>query len=332
MALIAIVGGGAWGTALSWVVRRAEADAVVWARDPRIVEGINRRHRNPAYLSRVELDPAVRATGELAALGDAAIVLLAVPAQALRGVAGALRGAIDAHTPIVVCAKGIEEGRGLLMSEVVAEAMPDQPVGVLTGPTFALEVARGLPTAVTIASTDRPLAAYLVETLGSARFRPYASDDVVGAEIGGAVKNVIAIACGITEGRALGENARAALITRGLAEMTRLCVAKGGRAETMAGLCGLGDLALTCMSATSRNYALGLALGQGDSLAAALAARRTVVEGVATATAVVELAERLGVDMPIARAVDAVLGRNADIDATIAALLARPFRAETGEA
>jgi glycerol-3-phosphate dehydrogenase (NAD(P)+) len=332
MTRIAIVGGGAWGTALSWVVRRAEAEALVWARDPRIAEGINRRHRNPTYLSRVELDPAVRATTELAALRDAGIALLAVPAQSLRAVSGDLGRTIPADTPIVVCAKGIEERSGLLMSEVVAETMPDNPVGVLSGPAFAAEVARGLPTAVTIASVDRHLAAYLVETLGSARFRPYASDDVVGAEIGGAVKNVIAIACGITEGRGLGENARAALITRGLAEMMRLCLAKGGRAETMAGLSGLGDLTLTCMSATSRNYALGLALGQGDSLAAALAARRTVVEGVATATAVVSLADRLGVAMPIASAVDAVLSRNANIDATIASLLARPFRAETSDA
>jgi glycerol-3-phosphate dehydrogenase (NAD(P)+) len=235
---------------------------------------------------------------------------------------------LDAGTPIVICAKGIELNSGALMSEVVGETLPGRPVAVLSGPTFAAEVARGLPTAVTIASADRPVAADLVETLGSQTFRPYASDDVIGAEIGGAVKNVIAIACGITEGHQLGENARAALITRGLAEITRLCVAKGGRAETMAGLSGLGDLTLTCTSRTSRNYALGIDLGRGAKLADILARRRTVVEGVATAAAVTKLAARLGVEMPIANAVADVLHRGTDIDATIAALLARRFRAE----
>jgi glycerol-3-phosphate dehydrogenase (NAD(P)+) len=304
----------------------------MWARDKSVAEAIGRRHRNPAYLSDIELDPAVRATADMAALGDVDIALLAVPAQSVRGVAGMLNGILSVDACIVICAKGIEQGSGALLSEVVAETLPGNPVAVLSGPTFASEVARGLPAAVTIASVDRPVAADLVETLGSQTFRPYASDDVIGAEIGGAVKNVIAIACGITEGRRLGENARAALITRGLAEITRLCVAKGGRAETMAGLSGLGDLILTCTSPTSRNYALGVSLGRGETLADALAARRTVVEGVATAAAVAALAARLRVETPIASAVAAVLHRGADIDTTIAALLSRPFRAETGDA
>jgi glycerol-3-phosphate dehydrogenase (NAD(P)+) len=329
---VAVIGAGAWGTALSCVARRAGCEAVMWARDKSVAEAIGRRHRNPAYLSDIELDPAVRATADMAALGDVDIALLAVPAQSVRGVAGMLKGILSVDAYIVICAKGIEQGSGALLSEVVAETLPGNPVAVLSGPTFASEVARGLPAAVTIASVDRPVAADLVETLGSQTFRPYASDDVIGAEIGGAVKNVIAIACGITEGRRLGENARAALITRGLAEITRLCVAKGGRAETMAGLSGLGDLILTCTSPTSRNYALGVSLGRGETLADALAARRTVVEGVATAAAVAALAARLRVETPIASAVAAVLHRGADIDTTIAALLSRPFRAETGDA
>jgi glycerol-3-phosphate dehydrogenase (NAD(P)+) len=327
--LVGIVGAGAWGTALSCVARRAGCDAVIWARDPKVAEAIERRHRNPFHLKEIEIDPAVRASADLEALRGVDIVLLVVPAQSVRSMVRRLKVHLDVDTPIVICAKGIEKESGALMGEIVAEALPDNPVAALSGPTFAAEVARGLPTAVTIASPDRPVAADLVETLGSHTFRPYASDDMVGAEIGGAVKNVIAIACGITEGRRLGENARAALITRGLAEITRLCVAKGGRAETMAGLCGLGDLILTCTSPTSRNYALGMALGGGEPLADILARRHTVVEGVATAAAVVALAGRLGVETPIASAVAAVLHDRADIDATVAALLSRPFKAET---
>jgi glycerol-3-phosphate dehydrogenase (NAD(P)+) len=325
---VAIVGAGAWGTALSWAMRRAGCDTILWARDPAVADAINRRHRNPTYLSDIDLDPAIPATSDLRALAGADIGLLALPAQSLREVAGRLRAVVDADAIIVICAKGIELGSGALMAEVVAETLAGHPVAVLSGPTFAAEVARGLPTAVTIASADRRVAADLVEDLGSQTFRPYASDDIIGAEIGGAVKNVIAIACGITEGRGLGENARAALITRGIAEITRLCVAKGGRAETLAGLCGLGDLTLTCTSRTSRNYALGVALGRGEKPADLIARRHTVVEGVATAAAVTALADRLGVEMPIARAVDGVLHRGAAIDETIAALLARRFRAE----
>jgi glycerol-3-phosphate dehydrogenase (NAD(P)+) len=237
------------------------------------------------------------------------------------------------HRPaLVVCAKGIEQGSGALMTEVVAETLPGLPVAVLSGPTFAGEVANDLPTAVTLACADAALAEALAAALRTPRFRIYPSADVAGAQVGGAVKNVLAIACGIVEGRALGDNARAALITRGLAEIVRLGAAKGARAETFLGLCGLGDITLTCNATQSRNFSLGLALGRGEALAAILAGRKTVAEGVFTASSVVGLARRLAVDMPIAEAIDGILNGGAAIDETIAGLLARPFRAESSAA
>jgi glycerol-3-phosphate dehydrogenase (NAD(P)+) len=228
----------------------------------------------------------------------------------------------------VVCSKGIERGSGKMMTEVLAEVLPGRAVAVLSGPTFALEVARGLPTAVTLAAEDAALGAVLVKALGSRAFRPYLSDDVVGAQIGGAVKNVIAIACGIVTGRELGDNARAALITRGLAEIARLGRAKGARPETLMGLSGLGDLTLTCTSTLSRNYSLGVRLGEGETLEALMAGRRSVAEGVFSASAAVALAETLGVRLPISGGVDAILNHGAPIESAIEALLARPFRAE----
>ena len=227
-----------------------------------------------------------------------------------------------------MCSKGIEQDSGKLMTQVLAEVLPDQPLAVLSGPTFASEVARGLPTAVTLAAEDPALGAVLVDALGSRAFRPYLSGDPVGAQAGGAVKNVIAIACGVVSGRALGDNARAALITRGLAEIMRLGRALGGHAETLMGLSGLGDLTLTCTSTQSRNTALGMALGEGQILDAFLSGRRSVAEGLFSAAAVTALAERHGIDMPIASGVDAILNQGAGIDETVESLLARPFRAE----
>ena len=255
-------------------------------------------------------------------------LLLAVPAQHLRRTIAPLAGRLAPSTALVVCAKGIEQETLCLMSEVVATVLPAHPVFVLSGPSFAREVALGKPTAVTLAGPDLAGAARLAGELGSERFRPYAGDDVIGAQIGGAIKNVLAIACGIAEGRGLGNNARAALITRGLAELTRLCVAKDGRADTMMGLSGLGDLTLTCTSTQSRNYALGTELGAGRELAAILNGRNSVAEGVYTAAAARALAAGLGVDAPIIEAVDAVLNRGADIEDVIGALLSRPLRAE----
>jgi glycerol-3-phosphate dehydrogenase (NAD(P)+) len=231
---------------------------------------------------------------------------------------------------LVICAKGIELATGQMMSDVVWEELPGQALAVLSGPTFAIEVARGLPTAITLASNDTELAQRLAASLGGPAFRPYVTDDVIGAEMGGAVKNVLAIGCGIVEGRGLGDNARAALITRGLAEIVRFTVAKGGRAETCMGLSGLGDLILTASSLQSRNYSLGAALGRGRSLAEILAERRSVTEGVDTAAALAALAERMQIDMPICRAVAALLQGEHTVDETIHGLMARPFASELG--
>ena len=328
MQRIGIVGGGAWGTALAVTARRAGREIVLWAREAEVVTAVNQRHENPLFLPGIVVDPAIAATGDVAAAVSADAVLLVVPAQHLRAVAGAIAPTLRPGAAVVICAKGVEEASGALMSEVAAAALPGARLAILSGPTFAGEVARGLPTAVTLATVDQALGGALIAALGTRSFRPYLSADVVGAEIGGAVKNVLAIACGIVAGRRLGDNARAALITRGLAEMVRLAQAKGGRAETLMGLSGLGDLTLTCTALQSRNHSLGFALGEGTALDEILARRRSVAEGVSSAAAVTALARRLGVDMPIVAAVDAILHHGADIDGSIASLLARPFRGE----
>jgi glycerol-3-phosphate dehydrogenase (NAD(P)+) len=326
---LAVIGGGAWGTTLAIVARRAGSIPVLWARDPTVVAAINERHQNPVFLPNVALDPGITATADIGVAIEAAeAALLVVPAQFLRGVIETLKPHLRRGTPVLHCAKGIETGSLKTMSEVAAEIIPETPSAVVSGPTFAAEVARDLPTAVTIASHNPSVGRVFMAALGSDRFRPYLSEDPIGAEIGGAVKNVIAIACGVVSGRGLGDNARAALITRGLAEMVRLGVAKDGRVETFTGLSGLGDLVLTCNAGQSRNYALGLALGCGQSLSAALHGRRTVVEGVATASAVTRLAARIGIEMPISEAVDALLHRGESIDAIIDLLLSRPYRTE----
>jgi glycerol-3-phosphate dehydrogenase (NAD(P)+) len=326
---LAVIGSGAWGTALGVVARRAGSIPLLWARNRDVVEAINERHENPFYLPGVILDPLIVATTDIIrAVADADAALLVVPAQFLRAAVDTLRPKLQAGLPVLLCAKGIESGSLKMMSEVCVEIAPDVPIAVLSGPSFAAEVARDLPTAVTVASRDAGLASVFAKGLGSTRFRPYLSDDPIGVEIGGAVKNVLAIACGIVIGRGLGDNARASLITRGLAEMVRLGHAKGGRDGTFRGLSGLGDLALTCNATQSRNYSLGVALGRGQDLRAALSGRRSVVEGVATAAAVAGLARQLGVEMPISEAVEAVLHRNASIDEMVEGVLRRPFRAE----
>lgn len=326
--MISIIGAGAWGTALSVAAHRAGNDVLIWAYEAALVEAINTEHENTLYLPGTELDSAIRATNDLNETAGADAILLAAPAQHLRRTIGPLAGQVSPGIPLVVCAKGIEQETLSLMSEAVGALFPDNPVLILSGPTFAAEVAAGLPTAVTLAGDDIAVAQALADTLSSDRFRPYSGDDVIGAQIGGAIKNVLAIACGIAEGRGFGDNARAALITRGLAELTRLCVAKGGRADTMMGLSGLGDLVLTCTSTQSRNYSLGVALGEGRTLDDILGERNSVAEGVYTASAATALAAKLGIEMPIAAAVDAVLNNDADINAVIDALLSRPLRAE----
>jgi glycerol-3-phosphate dehydrogenase (NAD(P)+) len=326
---IGVIGGGAWGTALALAATRAGRDAILWAREREVVDAILARHENTAFLPGIELQPRFAVTGEIrTALHRADAAILAVPAQFLRALLREAAPWLSPDAIIVLAAKGIEQRSGALLSEAIAEALPHHPLAILSGPSFAAEVARGLPTAVTVAAGEMTVAEAVARAIGARGLRPYASDDPIGVEIGGAVKNVIAIACGVVVGRGLGENARAALLTRGLAEMTRLGVAKGARPETFMGLSGLGDLALTCGSPQSRNMSLGIALGQGRRLADILAERRSVAEGVATAPAVLALAKRLGVDMPISAAVDAVLHRGADIDDAIEALLSRPLKAE----
>jgi len=326
---IAVVGAGAWGTALALAAERAGRSVTLWARRPELAEEIARTRRNERYLPGIPIDPAIAVTADPTALGEAEAIVLAVPTQALRASGAALARHIPA-VPLVLAAKGVELTTNELLDAVLRDVLPGRPPTVLSGPTFAAEVARGLPTAITLAAADEALGEGLAQALGSAAFRPYWTDDVTGVLVGGAVKNVIAIACGIVGGRRLGENARAALLTRGLAEMLRLAEALGGRPETMMGLAGLGDLVLSATSAQSRNYALGERLGQGRSLAEAQGTSKGVTEGVATAAAIVALAQRHEVEMPIAEAVDAVLHRGAPIEAAMEALLARPFKAERG--
>ena len=323
-----VVGGGAWGTALAQVCARAGLETVLWAREREVVEGVNGAHENPLFLPGVTLDATIHATGDYVDLARSDLILAVSPAQHLRSTLQALAPHLAAGVPVVLCAKGVEQGSLKLMTEVMAEAAPQAAPAVLSGPSFAGEVARGLPTAVTLACPDEDLGWRLAEAIATPTFRPYLAQDMIGAEAGGAVKNVLAIACGIVEGRGLGRSAHAALITRGFAEMTRLAVALGAKAETLAGLCGLGDLVLTCSSPQSRNMSVGMALGGGESLQQALAGKLSVAEGVASAPAVRELAARHGVDMPICQAVAAVLAGEAQVDTAIGELLSRPLRDE----
>ncbi|MBV8538359.1 MAG: NAD(P)-dependent glycerol-3-phosphate dehydrogenase, partial [Alphaproteobacteria bacterium] len=303
---LAVIGAGAWGTALAVTAGRSgRLDALwLWAREPEVAAAINARHINEPFLPLIHVPPLVRATNDLAeAVTAAEALLIAVPAQYVRSVTASLSKHLSASAPLVICAKGIELETGKMMSEVLAEVCPAAHLAALSGPTFAAEVAAGKPTAVTLACADASLGAALVATLGSPTFRPYLASDVIGTEIGGAVKNVLAIACGIVEGRQLGDNARAALMTRGLREMMRFGAALGGQTETLMGLSGLGDLSLTCNNVQSRNMSLGIELGKGKSLTEALAGKRAVVEGVASSAAVLKRARSLKVDMPIVAAV-----------------------------
>jgi len=321
---IGVIGGGAWGTALAQVAAHRGEPVLLWAREPEVVAGINSAHDNPLFLAGVPLSPSIRATGDLGDLEQADTLLVVAPAQHVRAV---LSQVAVAHRPLVLCAKGIEAGSRMLVGEVARQVHPQAPVAVLSGPTFAHEVAAGLPTAVTLAVADEALGRALSERLAAPHFRPYASTDVVGAEIGGAVKNVLAIACGVVDGAGLGQNARAALIARGFAEMTRFGLARGARAETLAGLSGLGDLVLTCSSTSSRNFSLGVGLGRGKAAAELLGDRRTVAEGAFTAPVLHEAAAAAGIDMPVTTAVCRLL-EGAPVGDVIGALLARPLRRE----
>ena len=319
---VAVIGAGAWGTALAGVAARAGREVTLYARDAASVAQIAATRVNPR-LPDVLLDASVAVTGEIARAATADIILIATPAQHLREAVAALAPHLARATPVIATAKGIERGTHKFMTEVIAEAAPDVRPAILSGPSFAEDVARGLPTAVTLAAKDDGLARALVQALGSSTFRPYHTTDVRGVEIGGAAKNVLAIAAGIVVGRKLGASAQAALTTRGFSELVRLGRACGARGETMAGLSGLGDLILTCSSPQSRNLALGIALGRGQA-----PSRDKLAEGEFTAPVLIELAASQNVDMPVSNAVAAILRGAVTIDDAIESLLTRPFKAE----
>jgi glycerol-3-phosphate dehydrogenase (NAD(P)+) len=324
MARIGIIGAGAYGTALACVMRRGGNEVVLWAREPEVAESVNHKAENTLFLQGVHLPPGIRATTELAQAAAAEILLLAPPAQHMRAVTAQLRPHLAPGTPIVTCSKGIERGTCALMSQVLADTLSHARLAVLSGPSFAADIALDLPAGVTLACADLALGERLAQAIGTPRFRLYLSDDVTGALLGGALKNVMAIACGIALGKKLGDSARATLIARGLNEAARLGLAMGARLETFLGLSGAGDFNLSCNSPRSRNMSLGIALGEGEVLADILAARRTVQEGVHSAESVAALARRYNLDMPIAHAVDAVLNHGAGVDQAIAELLAHP--------
>ncbi len=330
MSAIGIIGAGAWGTALAQALAGERTPVMLWAREVELVAEINANHTNSLFLASATLSPDIRATSDLADLADLPLLLVVTPAQHLAQVLAGLPGF---KGDLVLCAKGIEAGTGRLMADVAAEAAPAATIAVLSGPTFAHEVAAGLPTAVTLACGGGEAQwERIAPLLSRPALRPYYSDDVIGAEIGGAVKNVLAIACGVVEGLGLGQNARAALIARGYAEMLRFGLARGARAETLAGLCGLGDLVLTCSSTASRNFSLGKALGEGQSAAEALAGKNSVAEGASTAPVLATLAERGGIDMPIVMTVSKLLRGEVPARAAVAELLARPLKAEGSQA
>jgi len=325
---IGVIGGGAWGTALAQTLRLAGRDVLLWARETDVADDINTRHVNATFLPGVALDDALRATTDLTEIAHADASLMVAPAQHVRTVATTLKPHLKSGQPVVNCAKGIERATGKLMGQVLAESLPDALLAALSGPSFAADVARGLPTALTIACDPEDMGRGLAQALGYRHFRLYWSRDRLGVEIGGAVKNVLAIAAGIVAGKALGASAHAALVARGFAELRRFGEALGAEAETLMGLSGLGDLILTCGSPQSRNMSLGRALGEGRTLDEILGTRRAVTEGVWTAAAVVKLARAKGVEMPIAEAVHAIVEGHAEVDDAIAALLSRPFKAE----
>jgi glycerol-3-phosphate dehydrogenase (NAD(P)+) len=319
---VSVIGAGAWGTALADVAARAGRNVVLYARNAESIAQMKLTRANPR-LPGMRLDDRIEVTNRIAAAAGADIILIATPAQNLREAVVLLAPHLKKTTPVIACAKGIERGTHKFMTEVIAEAAPDATPAILSGPSFAEDVSRGLPTAVTLAAQDEELASALVQALGSSTFRPYHTTDVRGVEIGGAAKNVLAIAAGIVAGRKLGPSALAALTTRGFSELARLGRACGARSETLAGLSGLGDLILSCSSLQSRNFALGIALGRGEARAPG-----KLAEGEFTAPVLVELAASQDVDMPVSNAVAAILSRKITIDAAIEGLLTRPFKAE----
>lgn len=329
MARVGVIGAGAFGTAMACVLRRSGHDIVIWAREPEVAAAINRDAANPVFLPGISIAPGISATNDLAAaMSGADFLLLAPPAQHMRGLTRQMRPFLKDGTPVVTCSKGIERGSCALMSEVIGETLPGAPIVVMSGPSFAHEIAADLPAGVTVACVDLTLGERLAHAIGTPHFRTNLSDDIVGTQLGGALKNVFAIACGIISGKKLGNSARSTIVARSLAEMVRLGLAMGARLETFMGLSSVGELNLCCNCPSSRNMSLGIALGEGRKLQDVLAERVTVQEGVHSAESVAALARSHAVDMPIALAVDQVLNHGADIDATIARLFAHSYGVE----
>jgi len=325
---IGVIGAGAWGTALANTAANAGSDVVLWARETEVCQSINEKQENELFLKGVNLNKNIKATNDIEEALKTELVLLVTPAQFLRVTLEGLKDKWPSNVPAVICSKGIEQSTGKLLSTVIHETLPDVKVAVLSGPAFASEVAINLPTAVTVACDDDAVLEKIIKATANPAFRPYASHDIVGPQIGGSVKNVLAIASGIIEGKRLGNNARAALITRGLAEMTRLAVTLGGTKESLTGLSGLGDLTLTASSMQSRNFSLGAAIGQGEKFSDILASRRTVSEGVYTASAVKNLSNELDCDMPICNAVYDLLHNGTDVEEVVSRLMNRPLKKE----
>lgn len=324
MTSLSVIGSGAWGTAIASAADRAGTNTTIWSKDISTVEGIKNTGENPECFKGQKISTSIEITNDLQIAAQSNIIVLSVPAQFARQVSTDLCPLVPEDSYIVIASKGIEQSTGMLMSEVMAETLPGRSVGILSGPSFAEEVFKGMPSAVTLAAQDLTTSSWLARAFNSPTLRIYASDDVIGAQMGGALKNVLAIASGIVAGHHLGENARAMIITRGLSEIARLAVAKGGKVETLYGLSGLGDLCLTCTSTTSRNYQFGYDIGQGKSVEEVLKNSKSLTEGLYTSKTITRLAEELDVEMPICKAVDDILNNGVDIDEAMHVLMDRP--------
>lgn len=326
---IGVIGAGAWGTALAQVLSTGGKNVTLWAREEDLYNDLKEKQENTMFLPGVPLHEDIKFSNDLSDITkNSEILLMVSPAQHVRTMLETMKSDLDKNTPVVICSKGVELKTGLLLSRVAEEIIPTSPIAVLSGPSFASELARGMPSAVTISARQQPLRRGLQSDLGVKHFRPYVTDDIIGTQLGGAIKNVIAIACGIVMGRKMGESARAALLTRGVAEIGRLSIAMGGRRDTLLGMCGVGDLTLTCTSMQSRNYSLGMALGEGKTLDDILKSRNAVTEGVYTAEATLALAKKNAVDMPITAAVAKALNGDLSIEEAIEEMLNRPFKYE----